>query len=139
MADEKTAEELAADHTKAQLEAAAAVEGVEVGSKDTKAVIAEKLAHSSDAPGLTHAHPGNHGVFIVGNVRRRDDQDALLNSFVDVVSGEHQGRYGHLFDVVDSEKDGVPRTVHVRSRDANNEVLTVAYKDVRPSERRGGR
>lgn len=136
MADEKTAEELAAEHTKAELEAAAAVEGVEVKSKDTKAEIAEKLA-SQGPPAATHAHPGNQGTFVVGNQQRRSDDDAILNSFVDVVSGEHQGRYGVFFDVAESESNGFPKVALVRSRDAENEVLSVPYESLRPSERRG--
>lgn len=139
MADEKTAEALAAEHSKTELAAAAAVEGVEVKSKDTKADIAGKLASAGDAPGLTRATPGHPGPMIVGTVRQRSDEDALLGHWVDVVSGEYQGKFGQFFDVAESDKDGIPKTALVRTRDAQAEVIRVAYGDLRPSERTGGR
>lgn len=129
------------DHTKDELAAAAAVEGVEVKSKDTKAEIIEKLEHAHEhaAPGATHAHPGNHGQFIIGTQQRRSDEDAILGSFVDVVDGEHQGRFGHFFDVVESDSNGFPVTALVRTRDSRSDVLSLPYESLRPSERAGGR
>lgn len=138
MADEKTAEELAAEHTKAELEAAAAVEGVEVKSKDTKADIAAKLAESAVSVSL-HARPGSQGQFIHNNVLRRSDNDAVLGSWVDVVAGEHAGRYGAFYAVSQSDEKGFPTTAMVRTRDADNLLLEVPYESLRPSERAGGR
>jgi hypothetical protein len=139
MADDRTAEELAAEHSKTELAAAAAVEGVDVKSKDTKADIAGKLVNSDAPPTATSARPGNQGTYVVGNQQKRSDDDAVLGSFVDVVDGEHQGRFGHFFDVADSEQGGFPKTVLVRTRDEFNEVLRVLYKHLRPSRRAGGR
>ena len=52
----------------------------------------------------------------------------VLGQFVDVVSGEHQGRYGVFNWVSDDEKHAV-----VRTRDARTDLLNVEVKDLRPA------
>lgn len=76
----------------------------------------------------------------VDNRSRRSDRDALEGHFCDVVSGEHQGRFGS-FDRVSqfNAETGYPERILIVTRDANNELLEVPYEDVRPSERSGGR
>lgn len=60
---------------------------------------------------------------------RRRDEDAILGHFVNVVSGEHEGRYGVFIDVA---PDG--ETAIVRSRDADNDVFSTAISDLRPAK-----
>lgn len=60
---------------------------------------------------------------------RRRDEDAILGHFVNVVSGEHEGRYGVFVDVA---ADG--ETAIVRSRDADNDVFSTAISDLRPAK-----
>jgi hypothetical protein len=76
---------------------------------------------------------------VVDNHTARSDDDAYHGSWVDVVSGEHKGRYGALLGTVSSGPDGYPEVVSIRTRDADNLVLDVAYSDVRRSEKTGGR
>lgn len=77
---------------------------------------------------------------VVDNRTRRDDNDALLGSFVDVVSGEHQGRFGaYVADIENDASTGYPALVLVRTRDADNLLIEVLYQDIRPSQRTGGR
>ena len=57
-----------------------------------------------------------------------DDDQATVGAFVDVVSGDHEGRYGVLV-----EAHSLDRAI-VRTRDANNELLVTAYSDLRPAE-----
>ena len=130
MADEATgAEQLASDFKKDELVTAAAVTGVDVPSGATKAEVAEALSQA----------PSGAAPVTVDNRTARSDSDAYHGSWVDVVSGEHAGRRGALLETVESEADGYPKVVSVRTRDADNLVLHVAYKDVRPSEYTGGR
>lgn len=57
-----------------------------------------------------------------------EDEQAVPGHFVEAVSGPHEGRYGVLV-----EQAG-PSTVIVRTRDADNELINVAYGDLRPAE-----
>jgi hypothetical protein len=76
----------------------------------------------------------------VDNHNRRSDDDALYGSFVDVVSGDHEGRRGAYEQTLSHDaKTGYPATILVRTRDAQNEGLVVNYGDVRTSEYTGGR
>lgn len=122
------AKALASEHTKDELVAAAKVEGVDVKSRDTKQVVAEKVAKATHGPKVT-----------VSNFNRRSGDDAILGHFVDVVGGEHQGRRGHYFADVSHGTDGYPERVHVQSRDADNLTLEVNYADIRPTDYHGGR
>jgi hypothetical protein len=115
-------------YKKDELVAAADMQGVEVEKGDTKADIAKKL---STAPGVAPV--------IVSNFTRRGDNDALLGGWVDIVSGPYQGRFGSYRDTAQVGSDGYPSEIYVRTRDQHNELLVVAYSDVRPSERTGGR
>lgn len=73
-------------------------------------------------------------VDVIDNSTRRNDDDAVQGSFVDVVAGEHEGRRGSFEHVVTyNDKDGYPETVLIRSRDQRSEPLVVNYKDVRPA------
>ena len=113
---------------KDELVTAANVQGVEVEKGDTKADIAEKLATPAVQPVL------------VNQYTRRSGDDALLGSWVDVVSGEHEGRRGQYVDDASHDpQTGYPDEVLVRTRDANNELLAVKYADIRPSAYTGGR
>lgn len=60
---------------------------------------------------------------------RREDDAPVLGHFVDVVSGEHEGRYG-VFETLNSDS----KTAVIRSRDAESERLVVKLSDLRPAE-----
>ena len=60
---------------------------------------------------------------------RREDDAPVLGHFVDVVSGEHEGRYG-VFETLNHDE----KTAVVRSRDAESERLVVKLSDLRPAE-----
>ncbi len=68
-----------------------------------------------------------------------EGEPGLEGHFVDVVSGEHDGRCGTFAKVLETHKDGSPKTILIRTRDANDELLPVAYKDVRHTTYKGGR
>ena len=57
-----------------------------------------------------------------------DDSEAKVGGFVDVVDGEHQGRYGVLIEAPDKDH------CIVRTRDAATERLVVSYDQLRPAE-----
>jgi hypothetical protein len=77
---------------------------------------------------------------VVDLATKRDDNDPILGSWVDVVAGEYQGRYGsYVATVTHDAGTGYPEQVIVRTRDAENLLIEVAYSDVRPSARNGGR
>lgn len=66
---------------------------------------------------------------------RRNDDDALVGQFVDVVDGPHEGRRGAFMHVTSHDKTtGYPREIVVRSRDKFHEYLSVLYKHVRPAK-----
>lgn len=81
---------------------------------------------------------GPHGKE-VDQFTRRTDQDALLGSWVDVVDGEHRGKFGHYRQTLEWNKDEFPKTALVQTRDANAELIEVPYESLRQSERHGGR
>jgi len=76
---------------------------------------------------------------VVTNLTARDDNDARLGSFVDVVSGEYAGRVGAYIADVSHDSTGYPERVIVRTRDADNLLIEVSYSDLRPSAYTGGR
>lgn len=57
----------------------------------------------------------------------RADSDAVLGQFVDVVSGEHKGRYG-VFEELTGE------AAVVRTRDADNDRLSCKVSDLVPAQ-----
>jgi hypothetical protein len=122
--------QLASDFKKDELQTAAAVQGVEVPSGATKADIAEALVDQSTPPAA---------AVVVDNHTARSDDDAHLGSWVDVVSGEYTGRFGAYVSTVSSDSTGYPEQVIIRTRDADNLLLEVAYSDLRPSDSNGGR
>jgi len=89
---------------------------------------------SESTSGETPAAP-----VVVTNLTARDDNDARLNTFVDVVDGEHKGRVGAYVETVEHDLKGYPLYVLVRTRDEFNHLIQVAYKHVRPSRFTGGR
>ncbi len=70
--------------------------------------------------------PKNPGRFINDT---RGPTAPVLGHFVDVVDGEHKGRYGVLQSVDETEKYGV-----VRTRDARTDLLNVEVKDLLPAQ-----
>lgn len=54
---------------------------------------------------------------------------AREGAFADVVAGEHAGRYGVYVDTLNREDDGSPKTILLRTRDDNDELLTLPYGD----------
>lgn len=85
--------------------------------------------------------PATREPVTVDNYTRRSDDDVIQNGFAYVVAGEHQGRYGHFHDIIDTKDDGWPKTVLFVTRDENAERLHVNYADLRPAldRPRGGR
>jgi hypothetical protein len=57
----------------------------------------------------------------------RDDSAAVLGHFVDVVGGEHEGRYG-VFEVVEG------KNAIVRTRDNDSALITCKISDLVPAE-----
>lgn len=121
--------QLASDFKKDELQTAAAVQGVDVPASATKADLAEAIVESQ-AP----AQP-----VVVDNLTKRSDDDTLLGGWLDIVSGEYSGRFGTYVATVSHDGSGYPETIVVRTRDADNLLVEVAYSDTRPSPRNGGR
>lgn len=71
------------------------------------------------------------GTFQVDSTLARNDSDALEGHFVQVVSGKYEGRYGVFMNAVEYGSDKYPTKISVRTRDAENELITVDYKDTR--------
>lgn len=70
---------------------------------------------------------------------RRDATDPLEGSFVEIKSGEHEGRVGAFLRTVERDVKGFPKRILVRSRDEHNELLDVAYDDAKATDYNGGR
>ena len=73
-------------------------------------------------------------VFPVQDVTARSDDDALVGHFVDVVDGDHKGRYGVLDSTSEPDADGYPSRGTVITRDQHNETINVKYADLRRAE-----
>lgn len=56
-----------------------------------------------------------------------EDSQAVPGHFVEVISGDHKGRYGVLIEEADKDN------VIIRTRDENSERLVVKYADLEPS------
>lgn len=125
----QTPEQLTQDFKKDELQTAAAVQGVDVPSSATKADIAQAI--------VEQAPPAQ--AVVVDNHTARSDDDALHGGWVDVVSGEHAGRFAAYVSTVSNDSTGYPERIIVRTRDADNLLLEVNYSDVRPSVSNGGR
>jgi hypothetical protein len=153
---EQTPEQLASDFKKEELKAAAAVQGVDVPATATKADIAAALVSQTPAavaerpvvavpsdgnPGMPHLTSDQPAVqFVTPDGRnRRTDDDAKVGGFVDVVDGEHKGRFGAFERILEHGKDGWPSKALVRTRDEFNELLVVPYEHLRDSVSKGGR
>jgi len=121
--DAPDAEKLASDLKKPELQALAEVQGVDIPSGATKATIAEAIVAQS-TPSLP--------VIVDGRTKRSDD-DALEGGWVRVVDGEHAGRRGALLHVEERGADGYPTRCIIRTRDAMNQLLSVAYEHLRPT------
>jgi hypothetical protein len=73
------------------------------------------------------------GVAFDGSVyRARSDNDVLTNTFCKVIAGPYAGRYGVYITTASLGADGWPDQVVVRTRDAEDENIVVAYADIRP-------
>lgn len=59
---------------------------------------------------------------------------ANIGEFATVTSGEHNGKYGVVEAVATFDSKGWPKTVTFRTRDADGELLTVNYSDLKASE-----
>jgi hypothetical protein len=127
MADE--AQELVDGFKKDELQVAAEVVGADVPAGANKTEIAEAIVS---------AQPSAQPVVVDGH-SRRSGEHPTLGSFVNVVDGEHKGRYGAYVDTSQRDSTGYPTVVFVRTRDADNLLLEVPYEHVRPSGRNGGR
>jgi hypothetical protein len=60
------------------------------------------------------------------------DSDVALGTFCTVIWGEHIGRYGVFQTIGEIRPDGRPVTAIVKTRDAEDEAITVNYSDIRP-------
>lgn len=112
--------------SKDELKAEAAEHDLPVSG--TKEEIAERIVHSGSVPQVR-----------VDNLSRRSDADALEGHFCEIVAGEHKGLKGVFDKVLEAGPDGYPTLIEFITRDAQNDVLTVPYKDVRPTVYAGGR
>lgn len=91
-----------------------------------------RAGEGADDPMIGRASDHQHGVRpdnVVGG-------HVFYGHFAVVTKGEYEGRFGVYEDTV-SLKDGRPDLVRFRTRDARNELLTVAYDDLAPAESRG--
>ena len=125
----------------------AEVEGPTPGS-ESESTIAHDIANQPRFP--AHQPAVDQAANIEGDIlppqpikvdgrSRRSDDDALEGGPVDIVDGEHAGKYGAFVRVLQHAADGYPKQILVRTRDAENELLSIAYDHVRPSKRTGGR
>lgn len=76
----------------------------------------------------------------VDQFTRRNDDDALEGSFVQVVDGEHAGQIASFTKVDQSDPEtGYPDTIILKFRDASytHEYATVEYSKVRPAPHGG--
>lgn len=90
----------------------------------------------TDVPALpAGSRYGRRGYPIVPTDRQdqRDDYDALVNQFVRVVKGEHEGRYGVLLAVSGFASDGYPENGIVQTRDDQAERLVIPYPSLVPA------
>jgi len=84
-------------------------------------------------PSTTAAEAAPSGVAFDGSVyRARSDNDVLTNTFCKVIAGPYTGRYGVYITTASLGADGWPAEVVVRTRDAEDENIVVAYADIRP-------
>jgi hypothetical protein len=120
-------------------------EAQEQGEQPTEAqelaaevVDAEVGADKTEPEAVVSAQPSAQPVVVDGH-SRRSGEHPTLGSFVNVVDGEHKGRYGAYVDTSQRDSTGYPTVVFVRTRDADNLLLEVPYEHVRPSGRNGGR
>lgn len=54
-----------------------------------------------------------------------------VGHYAEVVSGEHEGRYGVVHSVTDTDKDGGPKSVVFVTRDQDHARLVVDYSDLK--------
>ncbi len=60
------------------------------------------------------------------------DERAEYGGWAEIVSGPHAGRYG-VYTANFLERNGRPEIIMIKTRDANEDVLRVNYRDCRPS------
>lgn len=125
--------------------------GLDLPASGTKDQIATRVEDATAVAGpapaaaavTTEAAPSGPVAvqpIITDGRNRRSDDDANVHGFVDVVAGEHKGRFGAIVQVLEHDaKTGYPARVLLRTRDEFNELLALAYSDVRNSLSHGGR
>lgn len=75
----------------------------------------------------------------VDSLSARSDADALEGHFVYILSGEFEGRYAAFEKVLESDADGYPSLILVRTRDADSLLVAIPYGDVARTDYKGGR
>jgi hypothetical protein len=115
---------MTAEHSKDELASTAEDLGVDVKTSDTKTDIAEKIVEAQPAANIV-----DDGVEDIGLPA------PVVGQWVDLEDGRHAA---YLQDV-DVNKDGSPKTILVRTRDARSEEVEVAYDKVRATTYSGGR
>lgn len=77
--------------------------------------------------------PATATPVILTNATAREDDVPLQGHFVEVVSGEHEGRYGVFESVGSTTAAGYPTTIVVVTRDDDSERLVLRIEDCRPA------
>jgi hypothetical protein len=67
---------------------------------------------------------------VIGTHNAPHDQAGLHGFFARVKDGVHAGRYGVLSHTAKADAKGLPIDVTIRTRDANDELITVPYTSV---------
>ena len=117
--------------------AGATTEGTTAETSETPTDSAGQSGEQSDAARefaqALATPPAPSGVAFDGSVyRARSDNDVLTNTFCKVIAGPYTGRYGVYITTASLGADGWPAEVVVRTRDAEDENIVVAYADIRP-------
>lgn len=67
-------------------------------------------------------------------IEHNPDQAPAIGTFCEVIGGPHDKRYGVYHNTVEWDPTGgYPQTIVLRTRDDNEDLLHVSYKDVRPA------
>ena len=137
--DDMTVAEIVDEMEGMDAEEVQAVKDYEAEGKARKGVLSFGADSEAEAEPAESKTPKALPV-TVNNYTRRHGDEQVLGGWVDVVGGDHAGKYGaYIQDVTNDPTDGYPETVLVRTRDADNELIEVNYADTRPSVRTGGR
>lgn len=133
------------DKTKTELQDIADELGLPTSGNKDELIARIEEAETAEEPEVdTHRTdppppPVETGIGNSSNPAPREDTAAQTGEWVDVVSGEYQGRYGVYVQATALDDNGAPLTALVRTRDADNMLIEVPYTEIHPSERTGGR